>query len=349
MATTSQGLDVGKMALEGFGQVMDSMEFVKRAWSNFNLATPFTPTMSVEELDKRIAELRAVEQWLSLNQNMLRNTIRGLEVQRGTLEAISTMSQSFGQMAKPADDALAQTLATFAAAAAHKAATAAPSPAATGETPAAGGFDWSPFGMPSSVFNRPWGAAGAAGSPPGAPGDAAAAPDSSTAAAPDSSAEGAPAVAPAAASQEAPTETGGGASTPPDNDGAAPASPPASDAAAPAAMNPLAWWDMLQANFRQIAQAASLDQGMFAAASKAGTGTPDSAGTTPRKRGRASAASTTGVASEPAATSGKARGGSRNGSAAGRTAGAATGDATTSSARGKQTKRRRSGGAGEAG
>ncbi len=36
-------------------------------------------------------------------------------------------------------------------------------------------------------------------------------------------------------------------------------------------MNPLAWWDMLQANFRQIAQAATLDSGTFAA-NAAGSG-----------------------------------------------------------------------------
>ena len=79
MSNTSQGLDVGKMALEGFGQVMGSMDLLQRAWSTFSLPTPFTPTLNVEELDKRIADLRAVEQWLSLNQNMLRSTIQGLE------------------------------------------------------------------------------------------------------------------------------------------------------------------------------------------------------------------------------------------------------------------------------
>jgi hypothetical protein len=101
---------------------MDSMEFLKQAWSPLNLPTPFTPTLSVEELDKRITDLRAVEQWLSLNQNMLRNTIQALEVQRGTLSVVQTLSDSFGKAIKPGDDAVAQALARFAASSAQQAA-----------------------------------------------------------------------------------------------------------------------------------------------------------------------------------------------------------------------------------
>ena len=59
MSNSSQGMDVGKMALEGFGKVMDSMDMVKRTWSGFSVPTPFTPTLDVEELDKRIADLQA--------------------------------------------------------------------------------------------------------------------------------------------------------------------------------------------------------------------------------------------------------------------------------------------------
>lgn len=56
--------------------------------------------IDLKEMDKRISELKAVEQWLSLNLNLLKTTIQGLEVQRGTLAAI----QSFGEaMTKTAD------------------------------------------------------------------------------------------------------------------------------------------------------------------------------------------------------------------------------------------------------
>jgi hypothetical protein len=52
----------------------------------------FMPTMDVAELDKRIADLRSVEQWLNLNATMLRTTLQTLEVQRNTLAAL----QAFG-------------------------------------------------------------------------------------------------------------------------------------------------------------------------------------------------------------------------------------------------------------
>jgi hypothetical protein len=50
------------------------------------------PTLDVEELDKRIADLRAVEQWLNLNLSMLRTTVQSLEVQRNTIATL----KSFG-------------------------------------------------------------------------------------------------------------------------------------------------------------------------------------------------------------------------------------------------------------
>ena len=87
--------------------VLDSVEFVKRAWSSFNLPTSFAPTMDVEELDKRIADLKAVEQWLNVNLSMLKGTIQALEIQRGTLaamkafgNAVTTSGDSFVQIAQ---------------------------------------------------------------------------------------------------------------------------------------------------------------------------------------------------------------------------------------------------------
>jgi hypothetical protein len=50
------------------------------------------PTFDVDELDKRITDLRAVEQWLQLNAALLRTTIQTLEMQRTTLASM----QQFG-------------------------------------------------------------------------------------------------------------------------------------------------------------------------------------------------------------------------------------------------------------
>lgn len=76
-------------------------EFLTTPWGPLplgNAAGAFNPT-DVREIDKRIQELKAVEQWLSLNLNLLKTTIQGLEVQRGTLAAIQAFSDSFATAA----------------------------------------------------------------------------------------------------------------------------------------------------------------------------------------------------------------------------------------------------------
>ena len=52
------------------------------------------PTLDIEELDKRIQDLKSVENWLQLNMNVLRSTIQGLEVQRATLAALKSFSEA---------------------------------------------------------------------------------------------------------------------------------------------------------------------------------------------------------------------------------------------------------------
>jgi hypothetical protein len=54
------------------------------------LPSMITPTLDIGEMDKRIADLRAVETWLNLNATMLRTTIQTLEVQRNTIATLKT-------------------------------------------------------------------------------------------------------------------------------------------------------------------------------------------------------------------------------------------------------------------
>lgn len=95
MAGKTEPFDLSKMAFGGLGQMFDGIDSVKRAWSMFNAPSALIPTLDVDELDKRIADLKAVEQWLNLNVNMLRGTIQGLEIQRGTLAAVKAFGASF--------------------------------------------------------------------------------------------------------------------------------------------------------------------------------------------------------------------------------------------------------------
>jgi hypothetical protein len=93
--------------LPGFGQggdmagnpLMASMEMMRHAWENLaksggmdaaGLAAP----MSVEDLDRRISDLRAVENWLRMNLSMLSSTIQGLEVQRATIATLKSFMSS---------------------------------------------------------------------------------------------------------------------------------------------------------------------------------------------------------------------------------------------------------------
>jgi hypothetical protein len=98
--------------------VMDSFELMKKMWGFAGLPgipTPtglasmaaripqqlpsmLAPTLDVNELEKRIADLRTVEQWLELNASMLRTAIQSLEVQRAT---ISTLKGITGAMMAP--------------------------------------------------------------------------------------------------------------------------------------------------------------------------------------------------------------------------------------------------------
>lgn len=74
----------------------DPMEFLKSLWSNTGMPLPglVTPTLDTDELEKRIADLKAVEGWLKTNLGMLQMTIQGLEMQRATLSALQAISQS---------------------------------------------------------------------------------------------------------------------------------------------------------------------------------------------------------------------------------------------------------------
>ena len=83
----------------------DTLEFVKNLWGGMGVpgmsapgaAGLGAPALSVDELDKRITDLKAVESWLNLNLSMLRTSIQALEVQRGTLATLKSMSESMAQ------------------------------------------------------------------------------------------------------------------------------------------------------------------------------------------------------------------------------------------------------------
>lgn len=68
----------------------DPFEMFRRLWGPLGVPVPgmAMPTMDPQEIDKRIGELKSVEMWLSMNLNMLRMSIQGLEMQKAGLTAM---------------------------------------------------------------------------------------------------------------------------------------------------------------------------------------------------------------------------------------------------------------------
>jgi hypothetical protein len=64
------------------------------------LSSWIAPTLNVEELDKRIQELRAVHFWLEQNGKALSATIQALEVQKMTLSTLQGMNLSMNELAE---------------------------------------------------------------------------------------------------------------------------------------------------------------------------------------------------------------------------------------------------------
>jgi len=97
--------------IPGAASMTDSLEFVKNLWGSMgvpgmNVPGLAVPSLAPEDLDKKIADLKAVESWLNVNMTMLRGTIQALEVQRTTLATLKTMSANFAQaMGQPAPGA----------------------------------------------------------------------------------------------------------------------------------------------------------------------------------------------------------------------------------------------------
>ena len=64
-----------------------------------NLGNWIAPTLNVEELDKRVQELKAVQFWLDQNAAALKATIQALEVQKMTLATLKGMNFNMGDVA----------------------------------------------------------------------------------------------------------------------------------------------------------------------------------------------------------------------------------------------------------
>ena len=96
----------------GFGQFVPGFDFLKNLAQSSQQANPgaasampnmgswVAPTLSIEELDKRIQELKAVQFWLDQNATALKATIQAMEVQKMTLSTLQGMNVNMADLAK---------------------------------------------------------------------------------------------------------------------------------------------------------------------------------------------------------------------------------------------------------
>lgn len=93
----------------GFGQFVPGFDFLKNltqgaaaqdAMKLPQLSQWMAPTLSVEDLDRRIEELKAVQFWLDQNATALKATVQALEVQKMTLATLKGMNFDMSDMAR---------------------------------------------------------------------------------------------------------------------------------------------------------------------------------------------------------------------------------------------------------
>jgi len=91
----------------GFGKFVPGFDFLQNIAKGASQAMPqmpslaswIAPTLNVEELEKRIGDLKAVHFWLDQNSKALAATIQALEVQKMTLATLKGMNFSMGELA----------------------------------------------------------------------------------------------------------------------------------------------------------------------------------------------------------------------------------------------------------
>lgn len=102
----------------GFGQFVPGFEFLQKLVNPTastvgqglgtgmpNLGSWVAPTFNVEDLEKRIEELKTVHFWLEQNSKALGATIQAMEVQKMTLATLRDLNVNFGDIAKAGEAA----------------------------------------------------------------------------------------------------------------------------------------------------------------------------------------------------------------------------------------------------
>jgi len=69
----------------------DWLEFMQKMWNPMSFPMPgmAMPTVNVGDVEQKIAELKAVENWLTMQVGFLQMTVKTLEMQKAALESLA--------------------------------------------------------------------------------------------------------------------------------------------------------------------------------------------------------------------------------------------------------------------
>ena len=81
----------------------DWFEFMQKMWNPLSFPLPgmITPTVNIDEIDKKIGELKSVETWLTMNTGFVQMTIKTLEMQKAALESLRAAGEAASKQPKP--------------------------------------------------------------------------------------------------------------------------------------------------------------------------------------------------------------------------------------------------------
>lgn len=73
----------------------DWLEYMQKMWNPMAFPMPgmTMPTVDAGEVAKKIAELKAVETWLTMNVGFVQMTIKTLELQKSALESLAAAAK----------------------------------------------------------------------------------------------------------------------------------------------------------------------------------------------------------------------------------------------------------------
>lgn len=77
------------------GLPKDMFEFMQKMWNPMSFPIPgmVTPTVDVGEIEKKISELKTIENWLTMNVGFVQMTVKTLEMQKAALESLQAAAR----------------------------------------------------------------------------------------------------------------------------------------------------------------------------------------------------------------------------------------------------------------